>query len=291
MKARDMALAALVSVVWGFGFVTVKLGLESFSPAQLTFLRFAIASVPVLFVPRPALSWRSILLIGLTLFTGQFLLLFFAIGLGLPPGLASVTQQMQVFFTVLLAALFLRDRPSRRQTTGMAIAFLGLALIGLTVGTDVSLTSLALALAAAMSWAIGNLLVIRSERVPIFPLVVWCSLVPPLPALALSLAVDRDANLLGALAHASWLSLAAALYLGLLANLWAYARWARLLQLYKAAQIAPFALLAPCAGVLSAALVFGEAFSATRYAGMGLILLGLATVVLPLGRLGRGGQR
>ena len=99
-----MLLAALTSTVWGLAFVAMKFGLESFSAPQLTALRFLIASVPVLFVPRPRLPWASLVLIGLTLFAGQFLLLFFAFEEGLPPGLASVTQQMHVLLTVLLSA-------------------------------------------------------------------------------------------------------------------------------------------------------------------------------------------
>jgi O-acetylserine/cysteine efflux transporter len=39
-------------------------------------------------------------------------------------------------------------------------------------------------------------------------------------------------------------------------------------------------MLAPCTGVLSSALVFGEAFAPIRYAGMALVLVGLAIVVL-----------
>ena len=53
----------------------------------------------------------------MTLFTGQFLLLFFAFAQGMPPGLASVSQQMQAFFTVLLAAVFLGDAPTRRRAS------------------------------------------------------------------------------------------------------------------------------------------------------------------------------
>jgi drug/metabolite transporter (DMT)-like permease len=45
--------------------------------------------------------------------------------------------------------------------------------------------------------------------------------------------------------------------------------------------VAPFALLAPCTGVVASALLFGERFGALRYAGMALILLGLATILLP----------
>jgi len=167
-----MVLAALTSVVWGLAFVAVKLGLDSFSAPQLTALRFPIAALPVVLVRRPRISWTLLALIGLTLFTGQFLLLFFAFALGLPPGLASVTQQTQAFFTVALAAAFLGDRPTRRQCAGMVAALGGLALIGSSPGEDLRPLALALALGGALSWAVGNMLVKRAAGVPIFPS--WC---------------------------------------------------------------------------------------------------------------------
>jgi O-acetylserine/cysteine efflux transporter len=177
-----MLLAGLTSVTWGLAFVATKFGLESFSAPQLTASRFLIASIPILFVARPRIGWGALLLIGATLFAGQFLLLFLAFEAGLPPGLASVTQQMQVFFTVLLSAVFLRDEPSKRQCGGMAIAFVGLALIGFTVGADLKPIALGLALSGALSWGVGNVLLKRLPGVPIFPIIVWASLVPPLPS-------------------------------------------------------------------------------------------------------------
>jgi O-acetylserine/cysteine efflux transporter len=278
---RDMALAALTSVIWGLAFVAIKLGLESFSAPELTALRFIIACLPVLFLPRPALSPARLILIGSTLFTGQFLLLFFAYGAGMPPGLASVTQQMQAFFTVLLAALFLRELPTRRQATGMAIAFAGLAAIAATVGGDLAPAGLALALGGALSWAIGNVLVKGVGTVPMAPLMAWLSLVPPLPALLVAAIDDQRVPLWHTLASASWPSLAAALYLGAVATSLAYALWGRLLARYPAALVAPFALLAPATGMLASALVFGERFAPLRYIGMALILAGLAVAVLP----------
>jgi len=281
MKPGDMVLAAVTAVIWGFGFVVIKWGLQSFSAPQLTAFRFLVACLPVLLVPRPRISWLSLVLIGSTLFTGQFLLLFLAFEHGMPPGLASVSQQMQVFFTVLLAAVFLRDLPSRRQCIGMGVAFVGLALVGLTVGSDLRLTGFALAVAAAFSWAVGNVLVKRLPDVPIVSLVVWCSLVPPLPALVVAAAFGQLKSIPAAIAGASWLSIAAVVYLGAIATILAYAMWGRLLQRYPTAVVAPFALLAPCTGVLSAAVIFREAFIPLRYAGMALILAGLAAVVLP----------
>lgn len=287
MSARDMVLAALTSVIWGLGFVAVKFGLESFSAPQLTAVRFLIACLPILLVPRPKLPWISIALIGMTLFTGQFLLLFFAYTLGMPPGLASVTQQMQAFFTVLLAAVFLRDIPSLRQCVGMTIAFVGLALIGSTIGGDLKLTGLVLALAGAFSSAIGNVLVKRTANVPMFALVVWCSLIPPLPALIVSGVYDRHVGLLEAVFEASWLSLGAVVYLGVMGTILATATWANLLQRNSISVVAPFALLASCTGILSSAAIFREVFPPMRYAGMALILGGLAVTVLPANWIGQ----
>jgi O-acetylserine/cysteine efflux transporter len=281
MRLRDMGLAVLTSVIWGFAFVTYKFGLESFSAPQLTALRFMIACLPVLFVPRPKLPWSAIVLIGLTLFAGQFLLLFLAFALDMPAGLASVTQQTQAFFTVLLAAVFLREIPRLRQGVGMVIAFAGLALIGLTTGADLKPAALGLALAAALSWAIGNILVKRTAGVPVFPLMAWCSLVAPWPVLLLSWLVDPQPSLIGAVMNASWPSIATALYLGTLATPIAYGMWSHLLQRYPASVVAPFALLSPATGILSSALILGEVFGPLRYAGMALILAGLAVIVWP----------
>ena len=280
MRPGDVVLAILVSVIWGLAFVATKIGLESFSALQLTALRFLIACLPVLFLPRPQVSWALLVAIGLTLFAGQFLLLFFAFKAGIAAGLASVTQQTQAFFTVLLAVLFLRERPSGRQITGMAVACAGLAAIGFTIGGDLTGFAFGLALASAMSWSVGNILVKRLPDVPMFPLMAWLALVPPVPALALSFAFDADSSLPQALVDASWRSLAAALYLGVVATSLAYAIWGRLLARYSTASVAPFALVAPCAGVGASALMFDEAIGPVRYAGMALILLGLAIIVL-----------
>ncbi len=68
----------------------------------------------------------------------------------------------------------------------MALAAAGLVLIALTIGADLPAVALILALSGALSWAIGNLLLKRAQGVPMLSLVVWCSLVPPLPMLMLS---------------------------------------------------------------------------------------------------------
>jgi O-acetylserine/cysteine efflux transporter len=84
-----------------------------------------------------------------------------------------------------------------------------------------------------------------------------------------------------AVVHASWLSLAVALYLALASTLVGYGLWGYLLQRYSASVVAPFALLSPATGILASALLLGEQFAPLRLVGMALILVGLAVIVMP----------
>jgi O-acetylserine/cysteine efflux transporter len=192
--------------------------------------------------------------------------------------------QTQALFTIVFAAAVLGQRPTPRQTAGTVLGLAGLLVITGTVGDDLTVAGLALALVSAISWSIGNVLVKRVGDVDILALVVWASLVPPLPALALSLAMDGPSSVLTPLGRASWTSVAGVLYLGFIATVGAYAVWGALLRRYPAAMVTPFALLAPFVAAYASSLTFGERFGRTRLAGMALVLVGLAVIVLPARR-------
>lgn len=283
MSGPHVALAVLVACIWGVAFVATRIALDAFSPPLLAFLRFVIAAVPVLALARPPVPWPALILVGLFLFAGQFLFQFFGIALGMPPGLAAIVVQTQALYTILFAALALRERPSPRQLGGTALAFGGLVLIAATVGGDLTVPGLALTTLSAISWGVGNVLLKRLPPADTVSLMVWLSLIPPLPALAIALAMDGPAALVASLAHAPWPGVAAALYLGLVATVLAYAIWGTLLRRYPAAAVAPFALLVPFVAAAGSALVFGERFGFVRLAGMALVLSGLAVIVLPVG--------
>lgn len=285
MKTAHILEATLVAIIWGFAFVASKISLESFSAPQLTALRFLIAAIPALWLPRPRLSGTLLVGIGLTLFAGQFLLQFFAIANGMPPGLTAVMVQTQAFFTVLLAMLLLGERPIWRQLLGMGMAIIGLILIGLTVGGSVTFWGLFLTLASAASWGVGNILLKQLEKIDMLPLMVWLSLIPPLPALLLSFLLGDSPSLLAAVASASWLSIGATLYLGLLATVSAYAIWGKLLQTYSATMVTPFALLVPGVAALFSYWLLGEQFGVLRLSGMIAMLVALALIVLPVEQL------
>ena len=116
MRPRDSALAVLVALIWGTNFVAIRTGLDSVPPLLFLAVRFVVVCVPAVFlVRRPGLPWRDLALIGLFTSLGQFALLYLALHLGMPPGLSSLVLQAQVLLTVVIAALWLRERPSLPQ--------------------------------------------------------------------------------------------------------------------------------------------------------------------------------
>jgi O-acetylserine/cysteine efflux transporter len=281
VQPRHVLLAVVLSIFWGLNFVVITVALTDFPPLFLAALRFAIAALPALFLPKPAVRWGVLIAIGMTLFVGQFALLFPAMAVGMPPGLASIALQVQAFVTIGIAAVVLRERPTPRQILGGVVAFAGLVLIATTVGANgVTAPGLTLALGSAVFWAIGNVLLRRVGKVDMLSMVSWLSIVAPIPLLLFSLAVEGPDRVVGAVAGATWLTIGAVLYIAIISTTFGYAVWGHLLKLYPAATAAPFSLLVPVSGTMSAALLLGESFGPVRLAGMALILGGLAVLVI-----------
>jgi O-acetylserine/cysteine efflux transporter len=146
VRVVDVVLAVAVTLVWGVAFVATRVGLDTFSPPQLTAIRFVVAARPVLVLPRPALAWSVLAPVGLTLFAGQFLFQFFGIAAGTPVGIAAVVVHAQALFTIAFAAILLGERPTPRAWLGSLLALAGLALIALTIGGDLAPLGFALTL-------------------------------------------------------------------------------------------------------------------------------------------------
>jgi O-acetylserine/cysteine efflux transporter len=281
-------MAVAVAAIWGFNFVAIRWGLDDFPPILLAALRFAVAALPALVVPRPPVPLGRLVSVGTAWFVAQFGLLFLGMQAGMPPGLASVLMQSQVFFTVLFAALSLVERPRARHLAGIAVAACGVAAIGATVSgqgsdmtSDMTWLGLALVLTASACWAVGNIIMRGMGPVEFLPMIVWLSVVAPLPLLAISLVFEGFVPVATSLVNWTWRGLGSTIFQGVVSTIVAYGMWAYLLRLYPATLVAPYSLLVPVFGMLSAALVFGERFGPLRLFGVALILLGVAVVAVP----------
>jgi O-acetylserine/cysteine efflux transporter len=280
MKPADVCLAVLVAVIWGLGFVASRIALDEFSPELMTTLRFAIAALPCLFLPRPKVSWPVLIAISSTLFLGQFLAQAFGIALGVPVGLTSVIVQSQALFTIGFAAILFREMPTRTQALGIGIAAAGLLMICGTVGYDFSVGAFAIIMICPISFAVGNLLLRQARDAPMFDLFAWLCLAAAVPLFALTLVTNGPQPTWHALTHMSLTGLLCMLGLGGISTCIAYWLWGRLLRDYPAAQVVPFALLVPFIGSAASSIAFGEKFGPLRLAGMVTVIGGIAIMVL-----------
>lgn len=274
-------LALAVVAVWGTNFVVIKLALAHLPPLLFAALRFACALLPaVFFLPRPAVRWRNLAAYGLLIGAGQFGVMFIAMNGHISPGVASLVIQTQVFFTVGLAMLLAGERVTRLQVVALLLATAGLGVI--LAHTDGSTTALGLGmtLAAAFSWAAGNLVSKQAGRVNMLAYVVWSCLFALPPLLALSLWVEGPAAVVQALGRADAATWAAVVWQAVGNTLFGYAAWAWLLSRHPAATIVPMALLVPIFGMGASALWLGEALPAWKLGAAALVIGGLALNLL-----------
>jgi O-acetylserine/cysteine efflux transporter len=292
VNRRDTFLAVLVASLWGFNFVVIDWGMGTVPPLLFAAVRFAVVAVPACFlVPRPAVPFRTVAAVGAFMSLGQFGFLYLSMHLGMPPGLAALVLQVQVVFTIVIAAAVLRERPSRAQAAGVALGVAGLAVVGFGIGGTITIAALALCLLAGLSWGIGNVVSRASKAPGGFALTVWSATVVPVPLLGLSLLIDGPAAVGQGFAHIGWHGALSTLYTAGLCSLVGYAVFNRLLSRYPSGQVVPWVLLAPVVAMASARALLGEVPGLAELAGAMLLVTGVLITqgVLPLRRPGRRG--
>ncbi len=272
----------MVVIIWGVNFVVIKLGVLEVPPLFLTALRFAFAALPaVFFLPRPQLAWRLLIAYGLVLGVIKFGLLFVALRIGMSASLASILLQMQAFFTIVLSAVLLREKPLPVQIAGGCVALVGLGVIA--SGMDASsggIWPFLMTIGAALCWGIANLIMKQAGRVDMLSFMVWTSLVSPLPLLALSLVFGEGPAIASLPQRMTWVTPFTVFYLAYPTTLFGFAIWGRLLMRYPAPLVAPFSLLVPIFGMSSGILILSEHVLPSMMIGGLLIVAGLALNIL-----------
>ena len=281
MPLRHVLLAVLVALVWGANFVIIDAGLHDMPPLTFAALRFVVVLVPAIFlVRRPDVPWRDIVLVGMLMSVAQFGLLYTSLHLGMPPGLASLVLQVQVMFSVILAAVALRERPTARQQAGVLIGLIGLVVVAVGRSAATPLLALMLCLGAALAWAGGNVVARRVGAQSGLGMTVWSALVVPVPLLGLSLILDGPAAIADGLRHADLVTVGSTLYTAYLCSLFGYGVWNTLLARHPASVVVPFTLLVPVSGIATAWLARGERpTGGTALGGVLLMVVVAVTVV------------
>lgn len=280
LPIRRMLLAILIVSIWGSNFVAIKLALRDLPPLLLVTLRFVFVAVPaVFFFKRPEIPLRQLLVYGLSMFAFQFGFMFLGMKLGVSAGLASLILQVQVFFTLGLAVVFLKERVSFVQVAGTLTATAGFFIVGTHTGGDVTFIGFLSLLVAGVSWSIGNYTSKRIGKVNPIALVVWGSL-PVIPVMGTaSLVFEGPELIVHSLTHAGLTAILCTAYTVYFSTLVAYSIWSWLLARHAATTITPFALLVPVFGMISSALFLGEPLPGWKLAAAALVVAGLSLTI------------
>ncbi|MET9547323.1 DMT family transporter [Streptomyces sp. NPDC006627] len=162
----------ILSLIWGFSFLLIKVGTEAYAPFQVTLGRlvFGTAVVAAVLVvkrerlPRGARTWLHLAVAALFLNALPFSLFAYA-ELTIPSTLAGICNATSPLWGMALSLVALsEDRPTRRRVAGLGIGFFGvLTVLGAWQGfSGLDVTGTVLALLASLSYPIGWIYVRRT---------------------------------------------------------------------------------------------------------------------------------
>ncbi|MEV6198077.1 DMT family transporter [Streptomyces sp. NPDC051920] len=162
----------VLSLIWGFSFLLIKVGTNGYAPFQVTFGRLLFGSAVLVAamavkrerLPRGARTWGHLAVAAFLLNALPFSLFAYS-ELTIPSTLAGICNATSPLWGMALSLVALsEDRPTRRRVAGLGIGFLGvLTVLGVWQGFHgLDATGTAMALLASLSYPVGWIYVRRT---------------------------------------------------------------------------------------------------------------------------------
>ena len=274
MKPIHIFFAVMISAIWGVNFVITKIGLQDLPPIMFTCLRYTSIVFPLIFfIRRNGLPWKLICQIGIFLGTLTFTLAFIGIKLGVAAGLTSLVMQSQVIFTLLLSALVLRDTPPFEQRIGVFVSAIGVALLIWNFKDSPTIIGLLFVLAGAVCSGITKILMKRGGDYDTFRLMIWMSIVPPIPLLLLSLIFETGQW--QSIMNLTYRGVGAVFFNAFISTILGFGLMGYLVKKYSPNQVAPYGFLVPVFGLGAGYVFLNETLDPISVIACCLIMLGL----------------
>ena len=282
-----LALAVL-TLVWGYNWVVMKIGLRYSQPFTFAALRTSLSAIglfvllPLMRKPLRPKAFGMTLLVGLLQTTGFVGMIMWALESGGAGKVVVLTYTMP-FWLLLMAWVVLSERLHGFQWLAVALAFVGLLLI-LSPWQLRGVTTSLIAVGAGFSWAASAVAIKvlhKQHKVDLLALTAWQMLLGSLPlilvaGLTYSRAPVWSASFIWALA-----------FNVLPANAMAWVLWLYILRSMPAGNAGIGTLATPVIGVTAAWLQLGERPGLSEAIGMALVVVALCIITLTGVILGR----
>jgi len=282
---KDFMLLILLTLIWGFNWPIMKIGVTGYPPLTFRILG-TFGALPVLWLAARSQG------MSLAMPKGQFMTvvrlaipnmlfwnLFMILGITtLSSGRSAILGYTMPVWVVVFGLILFREMPNKMAWLGIVCATLGtLLLLSSEFGTlsGQPLGSV-LMLTAAASWGYGTLRIRRTKLdMPNIVLTFWMVLLASIVMGVIALIVESHAWRMPSLQQ--WLSI---IYNATLVFGFAFVVWFRLARILPPVASGLSVMMIPVVGVFSGAWMLGETPHWQDYCAMALILVSLGTVLI-----------
>lgn len=279
MQFKHICLGLLVSLIWSGNYIMIKLGANNMPPILLTLLRFVLVSAILLpVVKKPDIPWKTLTLMAITIGVFHHVALFVAIWLELEVSASILVSQSAAPLTVLLSAIALKEKITKKSILGIILAFSGILVITGNPTHVSSLIPLFFAIISAIGSAVFNVIIKKLGNVPILSMTAYTSLIIVIILLPMTIILENPN--MEQLLH---MPIEAYASIGFMAisSIVGFGFWFYLLQRYPVALISGFGLLVPIIGLYFTKIFLYEHLGRDMIIGSILTITGVTVIVTP----------
>jgi drug/metabolite transporter (DMT)-like permease len=287
LQARSsLVLVVLITLIWGFNWATMKVVLSEVPPFTFRSLcmasgaigLFAIAKFNGLAIRVPPGQWTRLMSSALFNITGWNLLIAF----GLKYVAASrgvILAYTMPMWTVLLSMIFLHERLTGNRALGLVFGMVAMLILVSVEFAQLRAAPLGalLVVGAALSWSIGTIILKRYPvDLPTTSMTGWTMVLGGIPIWIATPFFERVS-----LGNISFWPAFGVVYNMLLAVIFCYWAWNKLISRGSASVTSLSTLMIPVIGVFSSMWFLGEQPRWQEFSALALVIVSLMLVLLP----------
>jgi len=287
LPARLWWVLAGLTLVWGFNWTAMKVAITEVAPFTFRTLCLGCGSAVLFSYLRLAgqplaiarSQWTRLAFIAFFNITLWNLLVVFGLAL-IPSGKASILAYTMPAWAIPLSVLLLGERMTSRKLLGLLLGMAGMLLLVWDEFTRLQGAPLgaALALGAAVTWAIGTILQKKYPvKAPVAAYTAWLLLIGGVPIYIGALLLEDFSKL----RDVGWHAALAIAYNVFLSFAWAHWAWIKLATSVSVTVFSLCMLTVPLVAVFSGILFLGERPGWQEYAALAFVVGSLATVITP----------
>ncbi len=278
MTTRQVLLALIVPITWGFGYALTKIGMEQFPPLLLMSLRFGIAGLILVWFTKPPWEYmKDLFIVAFIGSTIQYGLTYYGLK-GIDVSTASILVQLEGPILALLSTLILKERLGWTRALGMGLAFAGVVVIAGEPRLSDSLNSVALVISGAVFWAIAQIMISRLKLLSGITILAWIAVIAAPQMLLISLVIEEDQW--HSIVSASLVDWSIVFYLSFIMTVVGYSIWYHLLRICDVSKISPFLMLLPVTSIIAGMALLEEQFTLAMGIGGVLVMTGVASTLV-----------